>query len=61
MLMEFKYGAVADETFNNSQDVPTKAFYWLKKYAFPLAYWKFAPTGKWFGKNAIIKPSYLKF
>jgi eukaryotic sulfide quinone oxidoreductase len=43
MLMEFKYDAVADETFSNKQDVPTRPFFWLKKHFFPYAYWKYMP------------------
>ena len=61
MLLEFKYGAEADETFSSKQEVPRRSFYWLKKHLFPFAYWQFAPQGKWFGKRALLKPDYLRY
>ena len=61
MLMEFKYGAEADETFSTKQDVPNKSFYWLKKHFFPYVYWQFMPQGKWFGKSGLSKPSYMSY
>lgn len=44
MLAEFKYGGIPKETFSplpffQSQDQPSKLFYWLKKDFFPFAYW----------------------
>lgn len=58
MLMEFKYGGVADETFTNSQDKPNRLFFHFKKNLFPWIYWHIAPKGTWFGKRTLFKPSF---
>ncbi|KAJ4420904.1 hypothetical protein N0V82_004084 [Gnomoniopsis sp. IMI 355080] len=65
MLCEFKYGGVPDETFAkvpgiNSQDIPRKAFYHLKKDFFPSVYWSSYVKGTWFGRNTWFKPDTTK-
>ena len=45
MLLEFKYGDTADETFSNKQEVPNAFFFWLKKAFFPFVYWRYMPSG----------------
>ncbi|EGR29692.1 hypothetical protein IMG5_150610 [Ichthyophthirius multifiliis] len=54
ILAEFKYDAVVDETFYSNQDKPHYAFYLLKKYFFPFAYWNFVPRGIWYGRQGIL-------
>ena len=58
MLMEFKYNDTPDETFSTKQEVPNKLAYHLKKDFFPRVYWSFMPSGKWYGRNAFIKPKF---
>lgn len=65
MLCEFKYGGVPDETFAkvpgiNSQDVPRKAFYHLKKDFFPSIYWSSYVKGTWFGPRGWFRPDTTK-
>ena len=58
MLMEFKYDNIPHETFSKNQDVPWKSFYYFKKYAFPITYWNFMPSGNWFGSRTVFPPKY---
>jgi len=51
MLIEFKYGGVANETFSTNQTTPSRAAFMLKKELLPVAYFDYMPKGKWFGKN----------
>ncbi len=53
MLAEFKYDGVVDETFFNDQEKPRRIFYYMKKYLFPLMYWKVVPRGLWNGRKGI--------
>jgi sulfide:quinone oxidoreductase len=53
ILAEFKYDGVVDETFFNDQEKPRKIFYHMKKYLFPLMYWKLVPRGLWNGRKGI--------
>ena len=57
MLIEFKYGAEADETFSSNQIVPRRAYYQMKKEVFPMGYWNMMPKGKWFGRD-VFKPTF---
>lgn len=50
MLIEFKYGAVPDETFCD-QSKPRQIFYTMKKELFPTSYWLKMPYGTWFGRD----------
>eukprot|EP01084_Bolivina_argentea_P019581 36382_1 len=59
MLAEFTYGGKPKEFFDKfyiDQGYPRKAFWYLKRYIFPFAYWNFASKGMWYGTNAIFKP-----
>jgi len=58
MLMEFKYDNIVDETFSTTQEVPRKAFYWLKKELIPFSYWNFMPSGRWYGNKMFFAPRY---
>ena len=59
MLIEFKYGAQPAETFSDRyQTEPNEFFYFMKKEIFPHVYFNYMPKGRWFGKNAIFKPSF---
>jgi NADPH-dependent 2,4-dienoyl-CoA reductase/sulfur reductase-like enzyme len=57
MLIEFKYGAVADETFFADQTVPRKLFHFMKKEVFPRGYLNIMPKGNWFGR-AVFQPKF---
>lgn len=57
MMIEFKYGAEADETFFADQTVPRSLFYYMKKEVFPRGYFSMMPTGNWFGR-AVFKPKF---
>lgn len=58
MLAEFKYGGKPCETFTTRQDIPTRAYYYLKKEIFPRVYFNIAPTGNWYGHDMIFKPKF---
>ena len=53
MLAEFKYDGEIAETFFDDQEKPRMSFYYLKKYLFPLVYWKLVPRGLWNGRKGI--------
>jgi sulfide:quinone oxidoreductase len=55
MLIEFKYGATADETFSVKQTTPNRLFYAMKKWAFPYGYWNYMPSGDWYGRSIWAK------
>ena len=57
MMIEFKYGGIADESFYVDQTQPRKVFHFLKKEIFPRAYFGLMPTGKWYGRS-VFKPSF---
>ncbi|EGR32485.1 hypothetical protein IMG5_081190 [Ichthyophthirius multifiliis] len=59
MLIEYKYGYVACETFMARQDIPSQFFYKLKKDFFPWAYWNLVPRGIWHGRRTIL-PAFTK-
>jgi sulfide:quinone oxidoreductase len=59
MLMEFKYGGEAAETFSTQGQTSGKGiFYKLKKDVFPYVYFNFMNKGKWFGKDHFFKPKF---
>ena len=58
MLMEFKYNDQPNETFSDKQEVPNWPAYMLKKHAFPAAYWKYMPTGSWYGRDMFKAPKF---
>ena len=45
MMIEFKYGGIADESFFADQTKPKKIFHFLKKEIFPRAYFSLVPRG----------------
>jgi eukaryotic sulfide quinone oxidoreductase len=51
MLIEFKYGGEAKETFSTSQDTPSRFAYHLKKDILPRAYNHYMPKGSWYGAS----------
>ena len=54
MLCEFKYGAELDETFfPNTQHVPRRMFFMVKRYMFPWVYFYLMPRGLWLGKKGV--------
>jgi len=57
MMIEFKYGGVADESFYSDQTIPRKSFHFLKKEVFPRAYFGLMPKGNWYGRN-VFKPTF---
>ncbi|EGR33907.1 pyridine nucleotide-disulfide, putative [Ichthyophthirius multifiliis] len=59
MLIEYKYGYIANETFMAHQEIPSQFFYKLKKDFFPWAYWNLVPKGVWHGRKAIL-PAFTK-
>lgn len=54
ILAEFKYDGVVDETFYGDQDKPHYAFFYLKKYFFPFAYWHLMSKGVWYGRSGFM-------
>lgn len=59
MLAEFLYDGVPAESFSNKQDVPLKAFYYMKKEVFPRVYFGLGPKGAWYGNKTVFKPTFF--
>ena len=58
MMIEFKYGNIAAETFNENQTTPNWFYYMLKKEVFPRAYFNYGMKGNWYGRKGFIAPKF---